>query len=290
MKVGYNEACGLGCSTLEQDLDLCEEVGFDVIEIRYDMLRDYLTRHTLGDLEAFFSSSRLRPATLNATYVYPGFLGADDDLGTRDPLLSEFIAGCSLAQRIGAPGIVVVPPLQRDPLGGPYLGSRAETDRECPRILARLADLAADFGLELGFEPVGFDRSSVRSVAHAKALVDAAARPNLGLTIDSYNLFLNGGSNDFSEIAALAASDITVVHLINADDVPAEQRAQDRRLFPGPGAVDLAAFLAAVTSTGYDGVVSVETFRPEYWERSPEWVVKEAFAATHACLASNDCL
>lgn len=42
MKTSYNEACARDCSTLEKDLALCEEVGFDYIEIRLDLLRGWL--------------------------------------------------------------------------------------------------------------------------------------------------------------------------------------------------------------------------------------------------------
>ena len=290
MKIGYNEACGLGCSSLEQDLRLTEEAGFDILEIRYDMLRDYLTTHTIGDLEAYFASSSVRPGPLNATYIYPEFLSDNDDVARRNALLAEFVMGCSVAQRIGAPSIVVVPPLQADPEGGPYQGRIEDTNRECIRILSRLADIAADYGIGISFEPVGFERSSVRSIAQAEEIVAAVDRPNVGFTIDSYNIFLNGGSNDFSAIARMEGSRIHVAHLMNADEVPAPERAQSKRRFPGEGAVDLAAFLAALKESGFDGIVSVETFRPEYWQESPEWVVSNAFETTRACLAANDCL
>lgn len=290
MKIGYNEACGLGCSTLDEDLRLTEAAGFDIIEIRYDMLRDYLTTHTIGELEEFFATSSVRPGPLNATYIYPEFLSENDDGARRDALLSEFITGCTVAQRIGAPSIVVVPPLQRDPQGGPYVGSVEDTNRECVRILSQLADIAADYGVGISFEPVGFDRSSVRSIAQASQIVAAVNRPNVGFTIDSYNIFLNGGSNDFSAIAEMDGSLIHVAHLMNADDVPESERSQDKRCFPGPGAVDLDAFLTALKESGFDGIVSVETFRPEYWEKSPEWVVKSAFTTTRDCLEINNCL
>ena len=35
MYLSYNEACAKECSSLEQDLKLCEKAGFDFIEIRY---------------------------------------------------------------------------------------------------------------------------------------------------------------------------------------------------------------------------------------------------------------
>ncbi len=61
MFISYNEACARDCSTLEQDLVLCEKAGFDYIEIRLDMLTDYLKRHTVEELAAFFCTSRLKP-------------------------------------------------------------------------------------------------------------------------------------------------------------------------------------------------------------------------------------
>ena len=46
MKISYNEATAKGCSSLALDLELCEKAGFDYIEIRLDMLGDYLKEHT----------------------------------------------------------------------------------------------------------------------------------------------------------------------------------------------------------------------------------------------------
>ena len=56
MKTSYNEACARDCSTLEQDLSLCEKAGFDYIEIRLDMLRGWLKDHTVDQLKEFFET------------------------------------------------------------------------------------------------------------------------------------------------------------------------------------------------------------------------------------------
>lgn len=50
MYLSYNEACGRDCSSLEEDLELCEKAGFDFIEIRFDMLQPYLEKHSLSEL------------------------------------------------------------------------------------------------------------------------------------------------------------------------------------------------------------------------------------------------
>lgn len=290
MRISYNEACARDCSTLETDLRLCEEVGFDDIEIRFDMLTAYLKEHTVEELAAWFKTSRLRPHALNALYLYPQFLGPQDDPVRQRELLAEFELACRVGEAIGSRYMIVVPPLQRDPNGGPYIGEAEDTFRECVRILKELGRRAQPSGMNLCFELVGFDRSSVRDVAMADRIVRAVDLPNVGFVFDSYNIYLNGGCNDFSALKIVQPEKIFAIHLMSGDDVPAGQRGQDKRCFCSQGVVDTDAFLQTLKEIGYDGMVSVETFRPEYWEKPPRWVVETAYETTRAALEKNGCL
>ena len=288
MKISYNEACAKECSTLEKDLVLAEKAGFDFIEIRIDMLRKYLVSHTLDDLKAFFEKSRIKPHAFNAIYIYPEFLSERDNPARQDALLDEFILACVAGKAIGSEYIIVVPPLQRDPNGGPYTGSWDETYKECVRILRTLSDYAAPYGMKLCFELVGFERSSVRSIEAVDKIVRAVDRDNVGFVFDSYNIYLNGGLNDFSALKNVQKEKIFAVHLMSGDDVPASERGQDKRCFCGEGAVDTDAFLRTLREIGYDGMVSVETFRPEYWKQSPEWVIENAYRTTAAAVQKSE--
>ena len=49
LKLGYNEATCKENSTVEKDLELCEKYGYDYIELRLDMLKEYLKTHTVDD-------------------------------------------------------------------------------------------------------------------------------------------------------------------------------------------------------------------------------------------------
>lgn len=290
MLVSYNQACARDCSSLEQDLALCEKAGFDCIEIRLDMLGDYLKTHTVQQLADFFKTSRLRPHAFNALYLYPEFLSERDDAEKQKALLDEFYLGCKVGQAIGSRYFIVVPPLQRDPSGGPFVGDAQQVFQDCVRILKRLSDLAEPYHMNLCFELVGFERSSVRSIAQADAIVRAVDRPNVGFVFDSYNIYLNGGCNDFSAIGSVQPEKIFAAHLMSADDVPAAQRGQDKRCFCGQGAVDTDAFLQALKAAGYTGIASVETFRPEYWGKDPAWVIETAYRTTRQALEKNGCL
>ena len=142
MFISYNEACARDCSTLERDLELCEKAGFDYIEIRLDMLGEYLKHHTVEQLQAFFKTSRLKPHAFNALYLYPEFLGENDDEARQKALLEEFRLGCEVGRAIGSHYFIIVPPLQRDPAGGPYMGAWEDTFANCVRILRELSDRA----------------------------------------------------------------------------------------------------------------------------------------------------
>lgn len=290
MLISYNEACAKDCSNLQTDLMLCEEIGFDCIEIRLDMLTDYFKTHTLEELAEFFKTSRLRPHAINALYLYSEFLSENDDEEKQKNLLAEFKMGCETAKAIGSKYFIIVPPLQRDPNGGPFIGTQEDTFENCVRSLTHLSQLALNYDVNLCFELVGFERSSVRSIEQADKIVRAVNKPNVGFVFDSYNIYLNGGCNDFSKILSVQPEKIFAAHLMSGDDVPENRRGQDKRCFCGEGVVDTDAFLNALKASGYKGIASVETFRPQYWQKTPQWVIKTAFETTKAALVKNNCL
>lgn len=286
MKTSYNEACGRDCSTLEQDLELCEQAGFDYIEIRLDLLRGYLRNHTLEQLRAFFDTSRLKPHAINAVYLRQGMLPGEE-ISWEEPAMQDFKLACETCQAIGSRFVVVVPPL--DP-SGVFTGDMDAAQQDCVRILKKLSALARPYGVRLCFELVGLRKSCVRDIGSVDRIVRAVDQDNVGFVFDSYNIYLNGRWNDFSGLRAVPPEKIFAVHLMSADDVPEDQMGQDKRCFPGRGVVDTDAFLQTLRACGYEGMVSVETFRPEYWAQSPRWVVENAYSSLRQALQANGCL
>ena len=290
MKIGFNEATARDCSTLEADVELCEAAGFDAIEIRIDMLKSYLKDHSKAALRALLEGRRIRPINLNAIYPYAGLFSAADDPERRERFLGEFRFACGMAQFIGANALVLCPPLMADRIT-PFDLPPEEQTRMNVRIVSRLAEIAAETGTRLCFEIVGARYSSCRSVAQARAVLKGVNLPNVGLAVDSYNIYMGNLDNSFADVRALRPEEIFVAHINDADDAPPERIGdQSRRCFCGSGALNIAAYLDSLKRTGYDGVVSIETFRPEYWRRTAEWVVGEAYRTTYAALRENNCL
>lgn len=286
MKLSYNQATARDCSSLEKDVILCEKEGFDYIEIRLDMLDEYLKDHTVRELAQFFQTHRLKPHALNALYLYGEMYSEQDEDRKREALESRFLNACETGRQIGSRYFIIVPPLSETVYTKPF----DETKANCVRILRRLSELSRPYGINLCFELVGLRKSSVCSIAEAREIVEEVNRENVGYVFDSYNLFTNGGDNSFEALKTVPVNKIFAVHINNADDCAADDMAQDKRRFCDQGIIRLDRFLNALKETGYDGMVSIETFRPEYWRMEPEEVIHLAYRTTRDTLEKNGCL
>ncbi|MCL1835388.1 MAG: sugar phosphate isomerase/epimerase [Oscillospiraceae bacterium] len=293
MLVGYQEGTGIGCadSTLEKDLLLCEEAGFDIIEIRYDALARYLVTHPLGELKAFFAGSRIKPRCIGGHFILPDDLAGRDRAGKeRDSsLITRFIAACHIAEQIGDRSFLVVNHIlqERSPEGmmldvldRDYPYPREQVTEFSSRILKKLCAVAADYGISIAWEPVCGRGSSVRTMDHAMEIVEATGCSNVGLCLDSFNQYINGKNNDFSIYKDIPPEKIITVHINNCDDEPLGVLSPQHRRFADSGAIDLDNFLSNLGEIGYEGPVSVETLRPEYYSWPIEKVIKEAYRTT----------
>lgn len=290
MKIGFNEATSRDCSTLEQDLVLCEKQGFDFIEIRYDKLNEYLKKGSLRDLAEFFRTSHLKPHAFNALYLYEDMFSQQDDPERLAPLMEDFMLACDFADKMGGGSLIVVPPMRNDKYCMPYMGTWEKTKSDCLRILRRLSDMAAPHNLKLCFELVGAPKCSVRSVAQANEIVSAVDRSNVGFVFDTANIYMNGKCTDYSAIKTVDPEKIFAAHINDFDDVDEADFDVSKRCFCGLGVANVPGFLQALQDSGYEGMVSIEVFRPEYWALTPAEVVFQAHETTKKIMLECDCL
>jgi len=293
MLVGYQEGTGIGCadSTLMKDLVLCEQAGFDVIEIRFDALMRYLVAHPLGELKAFFAGSRIKPRCMGGHFILPNDLaGTSAEEKWRDSeIMTRFIAACHIAEQIGdryfliinhilqerTPSGMMVDVLDRD-----YPYPREQVTEFSARILKRFCTVAADYGISIAWEPVCGRGSSVKTMDHAMEIINETGCENIGLCLDSFNQYINGKNNDFSIYKDLPAEKIITVHINNCDDEPLGVLLPQHRRFVDSGAIDLDNCLQNLKAIGYKGPISVETLRPEYYTWPIEKVINEAYRTT----------
>lgn len=277
MKISYNEATAMKRSTLENDLLLCEKVGYDFIEIRLDMLRDYLQTHTINNLESFFYSSRIKPHAFNALFD----INFCDD-ASWDKVVTDFMLACETGEKIGSHYIVVVPTITKEPNNR----SKQEVFEDSVKNLIKLSDIGREYDMKLAFEPVGNPGCCVRTVRQAWDIVKEVNRDNVGLTFDAFNLYLYNKLEHFGDMKLVDLDKIFVVHLDDSDDKPIEVLDHCDRCFPGYGVINLRNYIGTLKDMNYDGMVSIETFRPEYWEKDPEWVIRKGYETTKQLLES----
>lgn len=274
MKLALNGATTMRAD-LATDLHAAKSAGFDYLEIWAAKLRAFLKERDTSELKDLFAQSGLEPLSINSI----------EHVTFRDEHAHESIKReceelSSIAAAIGCECIVVVPgPL---PDGG---ASRDQVIGESTRVLSELCDIASTHGVSLAFEFLGQPDCSVPTLDLAHEIVRELDRKNLGLVIDSFHFY--AGNSTFEMIDALHPELIRIFHINDAEDRPRAELEDRHRLLPGLGILPLREMLSAFRRIGYDKVASVEIFRPEYWERDPFALARDAHAATKQVLAER---
>lgn len=275
MKLGYNEATAMKKSSLEKDLELCEGYGYDYIEIRLDMLKEYLKTHTIEDLKKFFQTSHLKPYAFNS--IENVNFCREDEWQER---LELFLFGCEVSREINNPYMIIVPTMGEDMIEK----SEAEVFDDSVEVLTKLSDLAKPYGVKLAFEPIGDPRWCVRSLRQCWEIVRTVDRENVGIALDAFNLFLYDKLADIEDIESIPVEKIFVYHIDDCEDLPLGVLDHCHRLFPGEGVIPLKEISSRLKSKGYDEIASLELFRPEYWDMEPEDVIRIGAQKTQAYL------
>jgi 2-keto-myo-inositol isomerase len=274
MKLALNGATTMRAD-LATDLQAAKAAGFDYLEIWAAKLRAFLEQKSTSELKDLFTQSGLSPLSINSI----------EHITFRDQQAYESIKQeCEelsrIAAAVGCPCIVVVP--GRLPEDG---ASRDTVVAESVKVLSELCGIASVHGVSLAFEFLGQPDCSVPTLDLAAEIVQEVNRKDLGLVIDSFHFYAGGST--FEMIEALDPKLIQIFHINDAEDLPRDQLEDRHRLLPGLGILPLREMVAAFRRIGYDKVASVEIFRPEYWERDPFQLAREARAATEQVLTQG---
>lgn len=265
MKLSFNGATTMKAD-LATDIRAASGASFDYLEIWAAKLREFLKTNTTADLKKLFTESGIKPLSINSI-EHATFRDAPADAKIR----TECEELCAIAAAIECPYIVVVP--GKLP---PHVSSY-EVIEESVQVLRELASIGERSGVALAFEFLGQKDCSVQTLELAEEIVEKVNRRNIGLVIDSFH-FYTGGST-INMIDALDSKRLFIFHINDAEALPRDRLTDAHRVLPGLGILPLKDIIAAFKRIGYDGVASVEIFRPEYWERDPFELAREAKAA-----------
>jgi sugar phosphate isomerase/epimerase len=162
---------------------------------------------------------------------------------------------------------------------------------EVPQMTEAFAPLcrqAAERGTNILFEMLPAQFSRAPSLDQVLNITRGAGARNGGIMLDNLHV-LRIGIDSGEIVRKLKASDLIGVEINDgmlAMPLKFEDSVVNKRLLPGDGEFDIAAFLQALWSVGYDGPVGVEVLN-EYMRK---WDLKtaatEAFSKTRRVLAS----
>lgn len=246
------------------DLRIARELGYDGIELSAAKMRAFLAAGwTEEDL-----TERLRPFDIPGT----GFLMDIERHGNDEQTLwQDAEALFHLAEIAGAKGVQVitgpvsVAAVKAHAVGEPVSGYRGvlglprdEQMAITTRNLTRLADMAAERGLILYLEALGW--CPLNTVSDQLELIDRTGRNNVRMVVDFWHCFVSGDMPD--RIARIDKDAIYGVHVCDSRPFPGgiPDEAVLRDVPTGGGVLNLQEWVDAVKATGYVGWWSGELF------------------------------
>src|SRR5215207_3281463 len=270
MKIALNGATTMHAD-LETDIKAAGAAGYDLVELWAPKLRTYLEGHTIDDLRTILTENNVDPYSINSiehiTFRTPG------DYESIKAQCGELAA---IADEIACPYIVVVP--GKLPEGA----TKEQIVDESVRVLNELADISEPHGVSLAFEFLGQTDCSVQTLDLCNEIVEKVDRKSVGNVIDTFHFY--AGNSSFEAIDSMKPEKLFIFHINDAEDLPKESLTDAQRLYPGEGILPIAEIKEHFDKIGYDRMVSIEIFRPEYWDQDPFEVAKKAKAATEKVL------
>jgi D-psicose/D-tagatose/L-ribulose 3-epimerase len=132
---------------------------------------------------------------------------------------------------------------------GKYLAPATEAGREnAVRVLAKLAESAAESGITLGLESVNrYESNLLNTVEQTRAFAEATGAANVVVHLDTYHM--NIEEDDLVAAIGRAGDRLGYVHI-----------GESHRGYLGTGSIDFDRVFRALVDAGYDGPIAFESF------------------------------
>ena len=234
------------------------DAGFQYYEPRVPELLAFDTPDGRRDVRRVLAEAGLSWLPLNALEgVFSSLAGGADAAAERV---------LPLAERFGIEAVIAVPAPPDDGLEW----------RDAVSELERIRRSAADHGLRLLYELIGFPHHAFPSLDLA---ADLAREAGIPLVLDTFHLAVSQASTDV--IAGLAADRIGLVHLSDAilAGRPVTAITDGDRVLPDEGDLPLREIVETIGRTGFAGPISVEVFHPKYASEDARRVAERALRA-----------
>ena len=266
MKPCFNTITAGREKPLEEIISACGAARFAGIEIDLNHLDAALKRTSPNDIKSRLADSNLQPASIMAFDLAP--------LAETDAATERFKRGVEAAEQLGAPMLLVYCATNIPPGMGP--------DKARANAIARTKEYAQLAGpLKIGLEPIGRTTLMGRP-EDALEIAAAAGASNIEIVMDTFHFYRAG----VTDITPYPLNDVFMVHVNDAEDLPVEKLTDANRVHLGLGILPLQKYLRALAAKKYSGFLSIELFRPEYWQQPVTQIVNDAKTSYDELLAT----
>lgn len=255
--------------TLEEDLNAAGAAGFAGVEIWWDKLVRFQEKQPLLRLKSILNDNALSIAGLCPFLVSP--------FRNTEMLRAEFRKALDASEAIGCDLITVCPDFR------PMDMSRADALKRHADAFAWHAEQAAKHNIRLCIEPIA-RHTLVPGPMEALRLIESAGNPdNLGVLMDTFHYMCSSVSPE--TIRQIPLEKLWMVHVNDSERGAIEELKDENRLYPTEGYIDLKSDMDALRSIGYQGYLSVEVFRPDYWQTPIDEINRRARASLDRLIA-----
>ena len=248
---------------LEEDLRAAAAAGFPMVELWAEKFEKFFAAHSVDDLKRMLDQYGLSVTAIDLVALDYSQPQNVDTAVARARYLGE------IAQAVGCDLLLLC-------IWGDLHGrSKEEGLSLVSEYIQPVCVAAAEYGCRLAIEPLG-GNPLVPGCQEALSIIEQAGQANLGLMWDFFHYYKSGVPLDV--IRQIPPDKLWLVHADDVPDLPRATMKDPDRVYPGQGALPLAAYFAALDELGYDGPVSVELFNQGYYQRPIDEIAANAYA------------
>lgn len=257
--------------TLPQQVKLAADAGYQAIEPWIPELRDFVKGGgSVADLKKQISDAGL---TVESAIGFAEWI-VDDD-AKRAAGLETAKQDMDLVKSIGGKRIAAPP-----------AGATNQADLNLFKAAERyraLLDLGQKMEVKAQLEVWGFSKC-LSKLSEVMLVAVEAKHPQAVILPDIYHLYK--GDSGFDSLKMVSGKVIEVFHMNDYPATPTRMEINDAaRVYPGDGIAPLTQTLRDLLHAGFDGVLSLELFNPNYWKQDPLEVAKTGLAKMKASVA-----
>lgn len=243
-----------GALSLEEQLAIARDAGYDGLDVNVNALHQMATEKGIEAVRALFDEYGVEPAGWGIPF---------DWRGSEEDFQAELAALPPLAQTMAAIGcprtFTYFPPSTE--------GDPGEYRRMLVRRFRAMGRVLADAGVRMGLEWLGprhcraAGTPVIWKMSQTLDLIDDIGLENVGLLLDVWHWF--NAEDTIEEIRALRPEQIVHCHFNDAPDKPLDEQVDSQREVPGRGIIPLVDFLRALRDIGYQDFLAVEIFNEQ---------------------------